>query len=123
MGIIYRVENPDSNQGLWYDADGNFSPFIKKLSDAKCKDLPMDFDTLYKEGGYAWISACDSLPDMRNWFNYQDLVELKKAGYDLYQFKVTGYKQVPGHVIFTRESVIETAKLDINLLSDTSLAI
>lgn len=114
--IIYRVENPLSMQGLWYDNDGRYNPFIKRLSAAKCRDLPMDFDLLYKQQGKAWISACDSLPDMKNWFHYQDVVELSEAGYHLYAFEVHEYKQVPGHVIFTREAVVGSRILDINVL-------
>lgn len=117
MTTIFRVENPATMQGLWYDKDGNFNPFVKKLSEGKCKELPMEFDSLYKEAGYAWFSGCNDFPEMRNWFSLQDLVELGKAGYHLYRFEVAAFKQVPGHVIFTRESILDQAKLDIGLLT------
>jgi hypothetical protein len=116
---VFRVENPNSHQGLWYDKDGNFNPFITKMTDAKSKDLPMDPDLeTYKAGGTAWISGCDSLPDMHNWFSVQDLIELEGAGYNLYRFLVSGYRQVPGHVIFTRESVIDVVKMDLSILKE-----
>lgn len=118
-GTVFRVENPGTMQGLWYDKDGNFNPFIKQLSDAKCAALPMDFDPLYKDAGYSWFSGCDDFPQMRNWFSLQDLVELAQAGYHLFKFEVTAFKQVPGHVIFTRESVIDTEMLDIGVLAAT----
>lgn len=119
-GTVFRVENRETMQGLWYDKDGNFNPFITTLSDAKCKDLPMGFDPAMKEAGLSWFSACDNLPEMRNWFAFQDLVELAQAGYHLYRFEVTAFKQVPGHVVFTREHIIDQAQLDIRLLSDAA---
>jgi hypothetical protein len=122
MSTVFRVENPLTMQGLWYDKDGNFNPFIEKLSEAKCKDLPMQFDLLYKDAGYAWFSACNDFPEMCNWFALQDLVELAQAGYHLYKFEVTAYKQVPGHVIFTRESIVDTVKLDIRVLAEAGAA-
>lgn len=116
-GTVFRIENPDTMQGLWYDKDGNFSPFIKRLSDAKCKDLPMGFDLTYKDAGTAWFSACADFPQMREWFHFQDVVELAQAGYHLFRFEVSAYRSVPGHVIFTRENVLDAAKLDIRLLA------
>jgi len=118
--IIYRVENQQSFQGLWYDKDGNFNPFIRQLTDAKCRDLPMGFDPIYKQEAKAWYSGCDNLPDMNNWFHFRDIEELSKAGYHLYEFEVHDYKQVPGHVIFTREAVIGSRIVDFNILRPTS---
>ncbi len=114
--FLYRVENPNTYQGLWYDKDGNFNPFIKTLTDAKCKDLPMEFDDQFKVGGLAWISACDNMPDMKNWFHHRDVVEMAQAGYGLYQFRVSDYRQVNGHAVFTRSQVLESNLIDIDAL-------
>lgn len=116
MPTLYRVENPHTKQGLWYDKDGNFNPFIMQLTNAKSRDLPMEFDSQFKEGGKAWFSACDNLPDMKYWFSHNDLVELTQSGYDLFRFNVSDYRQVNGHAVFTRESVIECSLLDISIL-------
>jgi hypothetical protein len=115
-GTVFRIENQDTMQGLWYDKDGNFNPFIKRLSDAKCKELPMYFDPTYKDGG-AWYSGGIDFPQMREWFHFQDVVELAQAGYHLYKFEVAAYRQVPGHVVFTRESIMDTTRLNIRLLA------
>ena len=115
MPILYRLENLESNQGLWYTTDGVFNPFIMKLTAAKSRDLPMGFDPMYSEGG-AWISACDSIPDMRNWFSRRDLDELGAAGYHLYEHDVHEYRQVPGHAIFLRERVIASRQIDVSIL-------
>lgn len=115
MTIIFRIENQQSNQGLWYDKNGNYSPFINSLPNAKCKDLPMDFDPTYQDGGLQWLSGCSDMQQLRSWFSEQDLIYLSNAGYNLYRFEVSDFRQVPGHVIFTRERVIETSKIDMTL--------
>ena len=116
MATLYRVENPISQQGLWYKTDGTFNPFIKTLTNALAKDLPMGFDAQFKVEGLDWVSACDNLPDMRNWFSTQDLMELDGRGYNLYEFTVNRYRAVNGHAVFAKEHVIEQNKIDLSLL-------
>ena len=116
MPIVFRVENPLTKQGLWYREDGGFNPYIKTLTNAISKDLPMDFDPAFKAEGLNWISGCDNLPDMQNWFSSQDLKELEARGYGLYQFFVSRYRTVNGHAAFAKEHVLETNKIDLSLL-------
>lgn len=116
MNTLYRVENPLSKQGLWYREDGSFNPFIKTLTNALAKDLPMGFDPQFKAEGLDWISACDNLLDMKNWFSTQDLQELEGRGYSLYQFNVNRYRTINGHAVFAKEHVLETNRVDLSLL-------
>jgi hypothetical protein len=116
MAKLYRVENPLSQQGLWYRADGMFNPFIKTLTNALARDLPMGFDPQFKVEGLNWISACDNLPDMRNWFSTQDLQELEARGYSLFEVNVERYRTVNGHAVFAKEHVLQTEKLDLSLI-------
>ena len=120
MPIVFRVENPLTKQGLWYGEDGVFNPFIKTLSNALSKDLPMNFDPAFKAEGLDWISGCDNLPDMQNWFSKQDLQELEGRGYRLYQFNVNRYRTVNGHAVFAKEHVLETSRIDLSLLKGTN---
>lgn len=119
MSKIYRVENPMTWQGLWYRKDGTFNPFIKILTNAISRDLPMGFDPQFKVGGLDWFSGCDNLNDMRNWFSAQDLAELQGFGYNLYEFTVEQYRTVNGHAAFAREHVLQSQKLDFSLLKNT----
>lgn len=116
MATLYRVENPDTMIGLWYNSFGEKTDFIKhQIKDAQCADLPMDFDPQMKDGG-EWFSACDNVADMRNWFSVHDLVQFKQAGYGLYLFEVPEYRIANGHAIFLRERAIEVVEADISLL-------
>jgi nicotinic acid mononucleotide adenylyltransferase len=114
--IIYRVENPDTEQGLWYRQDATFNPFIRQLTKAKCRDLPMEFDELYSAEGKAWYSGTDSIAQMQDWLPWQDLVELQHLGYGLYEYDVHEWKHVPGHIIYTREAIIASRQLPMEVL-------
>jgi hypothetical protein len=116
MGVLFRIENPTGRNGLWYDIDGGFDPLITRLAAAKAAHLPMKYDPEYGAGGERWFSACDSIDDMRNWFNRTDVVELQGLGFKLLGFEVQSYRQYGGHAIFTRSSVIRSWNLDPALL-------
>lgn len=117
MPVLYRVENPATDVGLWYNKFGEKTDFIKhQIKDAQCADLPMDPDlSIYADGG-KWYSACDNIPDMRNWFSVSDLQQFKKAGYGLYLFEVPDYRMANGHAIFLREQAISIEEAPISLL-------
>lgn len=113
MTTLFRVENPLSKVGLWYDEDGNFTEFIKTLDDAQCKDVPMDFDPDFAGG---WASACDNLPDMQNWFAAKDIAALQEIGYGLYGYEVAEYRIANGHALFRKDTASEKRLLPITLL-------
>ncbi len=116
MGTLYRVENPQTMQGLWYRGDGTFNPHIRSLGDAKCHDLPMDFDPAFKAEGLDWFSACDNTADMANWFSFSDLRKLTAQGYGLFRFEVERYRQINGHAAFARQHVISAAAVPIRTI-------
>lgn len=117
MPTLYRVENPATDIGLWYNKFGEKTDFIKHgIVGAQCAELPMPKDeTVYGDGG-RWYSACDNIPDMRNWFSISDLQQFKKAGYGLYLFEVPEYRMIDGHAIFLREKAISITEAPISLL-------
>lgn len=104
MPTIYRVENPNTMIGLWYNAAGEKIDYIKTF-DGMNKDIPMDFDPRFAGG---WYSAGENLPQMKNWFNADDVAKLSQAGYGLYKIEVPEYRQEFGHAWFRRESAIFT---------------
>lgn len=117
MPTIYRVENPITNIGLWYNSQGEKTDFVKHgIVGAQCADLPMPKDeSTYGDGG-RWYSGCDNIPDMRNWFSISDLNQFKQAGYGLYLFDVPEYRIADGHAIFLREKATSIVKADISIL-------
>ena len=115
---IYRVENLAANHGLWYNGDGSYNGFIhNKMKDAMLRDLPMGFDPDMVRGGRSWISAADSIEQLRNWVSPEDAVQLEEAGFELTVYDVLSYREVPGHIVFLRSDVVGCHTLPFEVLN------
>lgn len=115
--IVYRVEDGNTGDGIWYNTKREQTNFIKTIPNAKCADLPMPFHPhLYNQNGLAWFSATDKLEEIPNWCSLQDLVEMAKRNYHLYAYTVSRYRPVPGHVVFAREHVIHKEQIALSEL-------
>lgn len=110
---IYRIENPETNSGMWYNECGEFEPFIETLTDGKCADLPMDWHERYGRDGVRWFSGCNNLEDLKGWFSHQDAKELIDAGYSLFVFECDEYSVEETQTLFTREGVISKNTMSI----------
>jgi hypothetical protein len=111
---IYRIENPTTHHGMWYDANGNYVPLIKDLCpNGITKDLPMPFNEAHRRDGYEWYSAGKDIDNMHQWFSTEDAQRLINNGFKLFQFQVTMYQELEMEVLFCREGVIERRALDI----------
>ncbi|MED1125171.1 hypothetical protein [Bacillus atrophaeus] len=113
---IYRIENEETMHGMWYRLDGTYDPFIKRLTDGRSADLPMDFHPRYSQGGYKWFSGGKSIEQMAYWFSAQDALELHEAGYKLYEFEATQYIEEEFQTLFTREGVVSKREIPLETI-------
>lgn len=106
MRTFYRVCNQDTLQGLWYDFQGNFTGHIHdRFNFCLHRELKMDFD----EELCGYLSATDNLDTLYNWFPKQDILQLQKHGYFIYEFETDDYKfynRFQHWVISQRNSVV-----------------
>lgn len=80
---FYRVCNEETKQGLWYQFDGSFTGLIHdKFNFCANRDLKMDFD----EELVGWLSAVQNLEDLWKWFTQDDIKELQKHGWFIYEY-------------------------------------
>ena len=100
---IFRIERTATGDGMWYDNDGSYNPFINTLSEGLSKDLPMDYDQRYGEDGLRWYSGCQSLEGIDQWFSNRDIVELIQGGFRLVRYDADRFHVEPTQVIFTKE--------------------
>lgn len=86
---FYRVCNPDTQQGLWYKFDGTFSGLIHEEFDF-CfnSQLKMDYD----EELVGWLSVADDLDHLWGWFTTEDVANLQKHGWFIYEYEATEWK-------------------------------
>ena len=113
----YRVENQEQKHGIWRDFDGNENPVFSKLTQGKCKDMPMRDSDFYREGGKKWFSATDSAEKLKAWFSKMDVFELEKLGYRIYEYEITSCRIVSEfEIVFTRESIVNQRVIDPSVI-------
>lgn len=86
---FYRVSNIVTQQGLWYDIDGNFTGLIHdRFNFCLNNALPMDFD----QELVGYLSATPSLDTLYKWFTKDDIIELQKHDYYIHVYESDDYK-------------------------------
>lgn len=102
---LYRIENLETMQGMWYDKNGKFNPFIEQLTEGISKSLPMEEHERYGKDGFRWFSGCDNIEDMQVWFSSKDALELSESNYQLFMYTVNNFVKEENQVLFTREGI------------------
>lgn len=112
---VYRVENEKEQKGLWRKFDGTWEPLFDMLTDGQCKDMPMEDNPIYREGGKQWFASAPSKETLQKWFSKKDLEELTTKGFTISEFEVVGHKKVSDfEYIFTRDSIISRTYLKVS---------
>ena len=89
MKTFYRVCNPETEQGLWYDFDGDFTGLIhNRFNFCKNHDLNMEFD----DELIGWLSAVENLDDLYQWFTPLDIKRLQEFGWHIHEYEVASYR-------------------------------
>lgn len=113
--IFYRVCNTETNQGLWYDYDGNFTGLIHDEFDfCTNSELPMPFD----ESVVGWLSTTDKLNDLWFWFTKEDIAQLEEHGYYITIFETEDYREYENHWVILQETSKVIAKLPLKVLEE-----
>lgn len=98
---FYRVGNIETNQGLWYDMNGNFTGLIQgKFDFCSNSKLPMEYD----EDIVGYLSATDTLDDLFKWFTEDDLIKLQTFGYYILVYLASDYDIFKNHWIICEKS-------------------
>ena len=104
MKKFYRVCNPESEQGLWYDFKGQFTGLIHgRFNFCKNHDLKMDFD----DELVGWLSAVKNFDDLYQWFTVEDIKRLQEFGWYIHEYVVDNhrfYDRFRHHVICQKTS-------------------
>lgn len=86
---FYRVCNENTQQGLWYDFSGKFTGLIHNdFKFCQNNSLEMEFD----EELVGWLSAVEKLDDLWQWFSQEDIKQLQKHGWYIFEYKAKDYK-------------------------------
>lgn len=86
---FYRVCNENTQQGLWYDFSGKFTGLIHNdFKFCQNNSLEMEFD----EELVGWLSAVKNLEDLWQWVSQEDIKQLQKHGWYIFEYKAKDYK-------------------------------
>lgn len=111
---VYRVENEKEQKGLWRKFDGTWEPLFDMLTDGQCKNMPMDDNPIYREGGKQWFASAPSKETLQKWFSKKDLEELTAKDFTISEFEVVKYKKISDfEYIFTRDNIISRTYLKV----------
>ena len=115
--LLYRVENLDTNKGLWYLQDQSSSNVAHDL-DLSGRGLPMDYDE--RIANEKWKSAAESLEQLKFWFTHEDLLKLTPLDFKLYEIECDIVRENKNefycHPLFQEQGVTSRKELDIKLL-------
>lgn len=111
--IFYRIGDNKTNQGLWYDFNGNFTGLIhKKYSFCESSKLPMPYDPSI----IGWLSATDKLDILFLWFSKDEIKKLEEHGYGLNVYEATEYKLYENHWVIKQDSSILKVTIPIDAI-------
>jgi len=114
MKTFYRVANSETNQGLWYDRQGNFTGLIHdKFNFCKNRDLQMPFD----KDIVGWLSATDDLESLWHWFSKEDIENLEKHGYFITSYTSSSYRYHNNHWVICEKTSLIKKTIPLNSLS------
>jgi len=109
--LFYRVANIKTEQGLWYDINGNFTGYIHtKFDFCTNHSLPMPFDINI----VGWLSATDSLEDLFNWFTKDDICKLQNFDYSITIYEAHEYRFHNNHWIINQKTSLLKEVLKIS---------
>ena len=119
---VYRIENPEDKDGMWYSKDGIFRKTIHILCpNGIAKDFPMPSNlALHRKDGKIWQSAGKNVENMNQWFTASDAVSLSQNGFKLFEFETNLFNELDMEILFCREGVIKQREIPLEEIWDLS---
>jgi len=108
--LFYRV-GIESGQGLWYNNKGEFTGDIHtaNLNWLQASQLKMPFE----EQLVGYLSVADSLEHLYQWFSREELSNLQKIGFCVYEYEASDFKfyDLYKHNVINAKTSIITNKI------------
>ena len=119
--IVYRIENPEDKDGMWYTKEGVLRKKIHILCpNGIAKDFSMPFNPLHQKDGRVWQSAGKSVENMNQWFTADDAINLWKHGFKLFEFETNMFQELEMEILFCREGIIQQREIPLESIWDMS---
>ena len=109
---LYRLEATEPNNGLWYNASGEYHWGIGDTK-GTTKYLPMDYDERYKKDGRDWFSSCSNIENLAHWYSLEDALLLIEKGFVFTRYLATEYIEYENETTFIKETSLAREVIDI----------
>jgi len=118
--IVYRIENPEDKDGMWYTKDGVLRKRIHILCpDGIAKDFPMPLNLeKHRKDGFIWQSAGKNIENMNEWFTTSDAINLYVKGFRLFKFETTMFQELEKEILFCRDGIIKQEQIPLETIWD-----
>lgn len=103
---LWRLESETPENGLWYNASGEYCFGIGKLDGCKTKDLPMDYDERYRKDGKHWFSSCSNVEGLSHWYSLDDAKQLMDNGFVFTRYFAKEYVEYENQTCFLKETAL-----------------
>ena len=103
---LWRLDSESPENGLWYNASGDYCFGIGKLEGCKTKDLPMDYDERYRKDGKHWFSSCSNVKDLSHWYSLEDARQLMDNGFVFTRYFAKDYVEYENQTCFLKETAL-----------------
>ena len=89
MKTFYRINHEQTQQGLWYAFNGDFTGLIHDTFNfCMNSELKMDFDPEL----VGFLSAVTSIDDLYHWFSKADIIRLQELGWFIHEYQTDDFK-------------------------------
>lgn len=115
---VFRIENPEHKDGMWYTKDGVLRKQIHILCpNGIAKDFPMPLNLdLHRKDGLIWNSAGKSVENMNQWFTAEDATSLYNNGFKLFMFETTLFQELEMEILFCRDGIIKQEEIPLEFI-------
>lgn len=122
---IFRIEQPEDLNGMWYNKHGILQKKIHILCpNGIAKDFPMPLNLeLHRKDNRVWNSAGKSIENMNEWFTALDAISLMNNGFKLFEFEVNLFQELPMEILFCREGIISQKEIPLENVWDIRSAV
>ena len=110
---LYRMEAKEAQNGLWYNASGEFVFGIGELENCPTQELEMGYDERYQQGGKDWFSACTEASDLRHWYSVENAKDLLENGFVFTKYLAVDYVEYEKETVFLKETALDRVEITL----------
>lgn len=116
--IIYRIEEPNSKSGMWYNEHGILQKRIEILcpyGEAKNFPMPLNLE-LHRKDGRIWNSGGKSIENMQYWFTALDAKNLLNNDFKLFEIECSLFQELENEILFCREGIVNMREIPLEII-------